>query len=410
MRAAITRSLRATRILAGGLRSAAPALFGLPVLVFAWGCCLIGIGLPALPETLHLQRLLTRFERTRAATALGREIRTPYRPSHGGNWWARTTAMLRDPATWRDLIWQIAHGCTGLPVGIMAVALWPALAESLTMPAWWWLLPRGSVSAFVPLTTWPQALTYPFAQFALEVALLLWVIPWLARVQLWLAETLLGAPRADLVERVEQLTESRTEALEAHGAELRRIERDLHDGVQAQLVSVAVRLGLAERSFSGQPDTALKMLRDARDGIEDTLGQLRGVIRGIYPPILSDRGLGGAVHALAGGQRVPVTVHLPDDLPRTPAAVEAAAYFVVAEALTNVSKHSSADHVELSIDNDGAILRIMVRDNGEGGADPAAGSGLIGIQRRVAALDGRTSIASPPGQGTTIEVELPCGS
>lgn len=409
MRAAITRSWRATRVLTTGMGSAVLALFGLPVLLFVAATCLVLVGLPALPEALRVQRALTTFERNRAAAALGHPIPAPYRPATG-SWRARLLIMLRDPSTWRDLIWQLVHGCFGLVFGFFAVALWPALLVELSMPAWWWLFPRGTVSAIVPITTWPQALALPFAQAALVVAALLWLMPAFARFQLWLAENLLGPDRAELTERVEQLTETRTEALEAHGAELRRIERDLHDGVQAHLVAVAVRLGLAERAFTGEPDTALRLLRDARDGIEDTLGQLRGVIRGIYPPILSDRGLGGAVHALAGGQRVPVAVHLPADLPRAPAAVEAAAYFVVAESLTNVSKHSSADHVDLTISSDGATLRITVRDNGAGGADPGVGSGLVGIQRRVAALDGRTSIASPAGGGTTIEVELPCGS
>jgi signal transduction histidine kinase len=405
MRATITRSLRATRILATGMGSALPAVLGLPVLLFVGTLCLLFVGLPALPQTLRVQRVLTGYERTRAAAALGHPIPAPYRPGRG-TW----RELLRDPATWRDLIWQTVHGFLGLVFGTFAVLMWPALIVEVTMPAWWWLFPRGTVSAFVPITTWTQALTLPFGQALLALAAVLWLVPALARFQLWLAENLLGPDRAELTERVEQLTETRTEALEAHGAELRRIERDLHDGVQAHLVAIAVRLGLAERAFTGEPDTALRLLRDARDGIEDTLGQLRGVIRGIYPPILSDRGLGGAVRALASGQRVPVDVHLPADLPRAPAAVEAAAYFVVAESLTNVNKHSSADRIDLRIDNDGATLRIMVRDNGEGGADPAAGSGLVGIQRRVAALDGRTSIASPAGEGTTIEVELPCGS
>lgn len=409
MRAIITRSRRATRVLATGMGSSIAALLGLPLLLFVAAMCLVLVGLPALPEALRAQRVLTGFERDRVAAALGHPVPTPYRPAEAG-WRRRLLSMLRDPSTWRDLVWQTVHGCLGLALGFLAIALWPALLFELTMPLWWWLFPRGTVSAFVPITTWPQALTLPIAQSALAVAALLWLVPALARFQLWLAESLLGPDRAELTERVEQLTESRTEALEAHGAELRRIERDLHDGVQAHLVAIAVRLGLAERAFTGDPDTALRLLRDARGGIEDTLGQLRGVIRGIYPPILSDRGLGGAVHALAGGQRVPVAVHMPAELPRAPAAVEAAAYFVVAESLTNVSKHSSADHVDLTIASDGSTLRIMVRDNGAGGADPAAGSGLVGIQRRVAALDGRTSIASPAGAGTTIEVELPCGS
>ena len=222
MRAAITRSLRATRVLATGMGSAIPALLGLPVLLFVGALCLVIVGLPTLPEALRAQRALTRFERDRAAAALGHPIPAPYRPARGGLR-QRLLVMVRDPATWRDLIWQLVHGCLGLMFGFFAIALWPALLVEVSMPLWWWLLPRGTVSAIVPITTWPQALTLPLAQSALAVAALLWLVPAFARFQLWLAENLLGPDRAELTERVEQLTESRTEALEAHGAELRRI-------------------------------------------------------------------------------------------------------------------------------------------------------------------------------------------
>jgi signal transduction histidine kinase len=265
------------------------------------------------------------------------------------------------------------------------------------------------VAAFVPLTSWPEALTLPFAEAALYAAILWWLVPRLASGQLRLAARLLGpADRAELAQRVQQLTESRAGALEAHAAELRRIERDLHDGTQAHLVSVAVRLGLAERSFAAEPETALKLLHEARDGVEDVLGHLRTVIRGIYPPILADRGLAGAVAGLAGGQRIPVIVEIPPGLPRLPAAVEAAAYYITAEALTNVAKHSGATRATVCIARDGPALRIVVEDNGSGGADPGRGTGLPGIRRRVAALDGTARIRSPAGRGTTIEVELPC--
>ena len=133
------------------------------------------------------------------------------------------------------------------------------------------------------------------------------------------------------------------------------------------------------------------------------------MIRGSYPPILADRGLGGAVHALASGQRVPVSVRIQEDLPRPPAPIEAAAYFVVAEGLTNVTKHSAARHAEVSIERRGADLRVLVRDDGRGGADSGGGTGLAGIRRRVAALDGTATIESPVDGGTTIEVLLPCG-
>ncbi|RFU40711.1 sensor histidine kinase [Actinomadura logoneensis] len=370
------------------------------------------VALPWLPMLMRPVMWLAGFERRRASRLLGREIATPEPPAPTGSALEDGVRLMRSPVLWRVLAWLLLHGVLGLVAGLFGALIWPSVLFSLSMPAWWWAAPDGSVSALVPLHTWPQALTLPFAQAAMYVAIALWVLPLMARGQARLAELLLSPPRRreDLRERVERLTETRAEALEAHGAELRRIERDLHDGTQAQLVAVALRLGLADRRFATDPDASRELFLAARDGVEEALTQLRTVIRGIYPPILSDRGLAGAVRALAGAQPIPVRLDVQADGLRAPAAVEAAAYFVVAEALTNVAKHAGASTAEVAVHRDGPVLRVRVADDGKGGADEMRGSGLAGIRRRVAALDGETRIDSPDGRGTTLEVDLPCGS
>jgi signal transduction histidine kinase len=407
VRAALRRSAEATGRLVAALRITVPALFGVaPLLVFL---ALLVVTLPWLPDAVKPLRALANAERRRAGRVLGREIPEPYQ--------SRTDARLgearrivRSPALWRDIAWMVAHGYTGLLMAVMAVGLWPAIPFAASLPLWWWAAPEGSQSAFVTLDSWPKALTLPFLQAGVYVALLLWAVPRFVRWQARLAELLLRPTRrTSLTERVERLTETRAEALEAHGAELRRIERDLHDGTQAQLVAVALRLGLADRRFDADPDAARALFLEARDGVEEALTQLRTVIRGVYPPILSDRGLAGAVRALAAGQHIPVEVDL-DEAGRAPAAVEAAAYFVVAEALTNIAKHSGARTASVTVRREADRLRIRVRDDGKGGADPGRGSGLAGVRRRVAALDGTARIDSPDGGGTTLEADLPCGS
>jgi signal transduction histidine kinase len=401
MRTAIKRSTAATAVLASGLQTALPALAGVLVLP------LLVLLLPFGPAALKPVRVLAGLERERAGRHLGYPLPEAAHAEGGGR-----LRAVRDPATWRALLWMVVHGLAGTFLGLLGIALWPAIAGSVTIPLYWWLFPPESFSGMlVVIRTWPQALTLPLLQAAIYAAAVVWLVPLIARGQLRLARSLLGPNEAELLARqVERLTETRAEALESHGAELRRIERDLHDGIQAQLVAVSVRLGLAARTLAAEPDSpAAALVKDARRGIEDSLGNLRSIIRGIYPPILADRGLAGAVHALAGGQRIPVTVRVPDDLPRPPAAIEAAAYFVVAESLTNVTKHSTAEHAEVVLDGDGQSLRVTVRDDGQGGADADAGSGLSGIRRRVAALDGTARIDSPANEGTTIEVMLPCG-
>jgi signal transduction histidine kinase len=215
------------------------------------------------------------------------------------------------------------------------------------------------------------------------------------------------ARERELEERVDVLTRTRRGALDVQAAELARIERDLHDGAQARLVSLSMQLGRAEERLADQPEAAA-LLRAARGEASAAIAELRDLARGIAPPVLADRGLAAAVESL--GQRVAIPVSVEAELDRRPPAViESAAYFVVAEALTNVAKHVPEAEAAVAVARAGDILLVEVVDNGPGGADPEGG-GLAGLRSRVEALDGRLRVRSPVGEGTTIQAELPCGS
>jgi signal transduction histidine kinase len=210
-----------------------------------------------------------------------------------------------------------------------------------------------------------------------------------------------------LAERVDELTRTRRGALDVQAAELRRIERDLHDGAQARLVSLTMLIGRAEERAADRPELAA-LLREARGEAGAAIGELRDLARGIAPPVLADRGLASAVQALATRAPIDVTVHAADDQ-RPPPVVETAAYFVIAEALTNAAKHGGGAPARVAIGRRDGRLAVEVADAGPGGADPA-GSGLTGLRHRVEALDGTLEIDSPAGRGTRVRAELPCGS
>ncbi|QCX76976.1 Sensor histidine kinase DesK [Streptomyces sp. YIM 121038] len=387
MRETLERADRASMQLLAGAGLALVSYVFVGVLLFTAVASLIVVGLGVLPETVLLLRRLARFKRRQVARGSGVEIPEAYAPLDGPLT-ARVRTALRDPGTWRDLRWLVAHFAYGLVFLYAMLVLW--VFGAFVDGVWCGLLRRRAL--VLPLigrlaaldAVWSRALLRPAPQ-ALRAA--------------------------ELAERVEELTVTRADAVAAHGAELRRIERDLHDGAQARLVALSMRVGLAKRAYDKDPDAARKLLDDAQLQAEEALTELRHVVRGIHPPILTDRGLVGAVRALAAGSGLAVAVRDDgvEDGPRAPAAVEAAAYFVVAEALTNAAKHSGAAHASVDLARRRTGLRIAVRDEGRGGAGgTGGGSGLLGMRRRVAALDGIMEVNSPAGGPTVIEVELPC--
>jgi signal transduction histidine kinase len=218
----------------------------------------------------------------------------------------------------------------------------------------------------------------------------------------------LGPPdREELTQRIETLTTTRAGAVDQQEAELRRIERDLHDGAQARLVALGMSIGMAEQKMATDPEGAREMLVEARQGAGQALKELRDLARGIHPPVLADRGLEAAITALADASPLRVMVHA--ELDERPAApVESAAYFVVAETLANAGKHSGAKRVDIRMIREGDTLSIEIADDGKGGADPN-GAGLSGLRRRVEALDGTLRVASPSGGPTLIRADMPCG-
>jgi signal transduction histidine kinase len=211
-----------------------------------------------------------------------------------------------------------------------------------------------------------------------------------------------------LTERIEVLETTRAGAVDVQETDLRRIERDLHDGAQARLVALGMNLGMAEQKFAHDPEAARELVAEARVGIEAALRELRDLARGIHPPVLTDRGLGAAIDALVDHSALPVEVSVAAG-PRPAPAVETAAYFVAAEALTNATKHATATQVTIRVGREPGRLVLEVADDGTGGADPAGG-GLSGLRRRVEALDGTLTVTSPPGGPTLVRAELPCAS
>jgi signal transduction histidine kinase len=208
-----------------------------------------------------------------------------------------------------------------------------------------------------------------------------------------------------MTERIETLTVTRTAAINAQEAELRRIERDLHDGAQARLVALGMTIGMAEQKMATDPEGARQLLAEARGGAHEALSELRDLARGIHPPVLQDRGLEAAVRELA--VRSPLDVHVTAATDRLPPAVESAAYFIVAEALANASKHADPSRIDVRLERNGGMLSVEVVDDGRGGADPE-GAGLSGLRKRVEALDGTLRVASPVGGPTIVRADMPC--
>jgi signal transduction histidine kinase len=339
------------------------------VVVAGAGLIVVWIGVPILVTTIGATRQLADHRRRVSGILLGRKIEPPYLRWPTGSPVARIGRLAMDPAVRRDMVWLLVDGTVGLTLAIVGVV------EGLLDLLFWWLPPG----------------------VALRVH---------ARIDCALLEQ---SEKSRLAQRVEQLTESRTETVDSQAAELRRIERDLHDGAQARLVSLGMSLAMAEDQLERDPQGARELLSEARAASSVALAELRDLVRGIHPPVLADRGLVGAVQSLALAAPIPITVRT-DLNRRLPAPVESAAYFAVAEALTNIVKHSGATAASVELIDGASTITATIVDDGRGGADPAAGTGLRGIERRLSAFDGTLRLESPRGGPTRLVIVLPCAS
>jgi signal transduction histidine kinase len=319
--------------------------------------------------------------------------------------------MLGDPATWRDLGWLVVDMTAGFVTALLpaALLLYPlegfALAAGLwrvftdgTHVGWWY--------GFVPVSGQGSALLAGVLGAALLVTSY-FLSPALLRVHFLLVRSVLASGDGELAERVRVLTETRRAAVDTSAAELRRIERDLHDGAQARLVAMGMDLGTVDALIEKDPAKARRLLTQARRSSAEALTELRDLVRGIHPPVLAERGLCDAVRALA--LRLPLASEVDVDMDgRAEAPVESAAYFAVSEVLTNAVKHSGAERLWVDLQHRDGMLRITVTDDGEGGARVGAGSGLTGVERRLGTFDGVLAVSSPAGGPTMVTMEIPC--
>jgi signal transduction histidine kinase len=367
-----------------------------------------GIGLVLIALAALAAFGIAYFERARLASFVGVDVDTPPPPADSRSFWRRYVFNGRP---WKSLLYLFLISIWGMLAGtVVLVATSVALAAAL-LPTYWWGLPGHVVHL-----PWGTQLTGDWLWWLTLsgwVALML-VIPLisalLARVDVGLVRFLLGAGQSEQVDqlthRVATLTETRERTVDSVELERRRIERDLHDGPQQRLVAIAMDLGMARSKLASDPETAQTLIDKAHSSAKEAITEMRQVARGIHPPVLTDRGLDAALSALAARSPVPVAVEV--NLPERPSpTLEAIAYFCVSEALTNVAKHSRASTAGVRVWRDPHALVVTVSDNGAGGARVGAGTGLIGLENRVGAVDGRLTVDSPPGGPTVLTVWLP---
>lgn len=372
---------------------------------------IIWIGLPILWFAFLLSRNGARLERRLVEWGLGTNIETPYRREPAAPLRKRWLVRLGDPATWRDIVYLFLL----FPLGIVwftilsiVFALPLALiATPLTMRWWEPFSFTGEGWRWLVIDTTGEALIAA----AVGVLLLLLVpavVRGMAAAHSAIAVGLLGPTEsARLSVEVRGLRASRDLGLDAAEYERRQIERNLHDGAQQRLVALAMGLGMAKEKLDSDPEAARQLVDEAHEHAKQAIVELRDLARGISPAVLTDRGLDAALSALAAQSPVPVDVscRLGD---RLPAPVESTGYFVVAEALANVAKHSEATRASVNVFREGDRLTIEIRDDGVGGAE-ADGNGLVGLASRVGAVGGTLAVDSPVGGPTLIRAEMPCG-
>ncbi|MFD6432503.1 sensor histidine kinase [Streptomyces venezuelae] len=390
-------------------------VFAITMLSLGVGLLITFIGIPVLAAGLAGCRGIGALERTRARALLGLEVASPepLRPKGSGPM-AFMGAVLKSGASWRHVLYSLLM----LPWSVfsfsVAIVFWTYGWLMLTYPLWFWLFPMYGGQDGIQLYGGDDGhriyLDNPFeigitAATGLLVTLATpWILRALTTVDRVLVYGLLGPSR--LATRVVELESDRGVVVDTAAADLRRIERDLHDGAQARLVALAMDLGLAKEKLAEDPEAAARMVDEAHGEVKVALQELRDLARGIHPAVLTDRGLDAALSALAA--RCTVPVHVEVDLTSRPAAaIEGIAYFTVSELLQNISKHSRAKAAGVDVWRAENRLMLQVTDNGTGGADVSAGSGLAGLAERLDAVDGILVVDSPVGGPTTVTAELP---
>jgi signal transduction histidine kinase len=362
------------------------------------GLAIVWVGIPLL-----CWRAAAGLERALARRLLRVQIPSPSHMGPGLSLWQRLKLLVRDPVTWKSLVFVALK----FPIGVIGFAVTVALGSVSLVLA---LAP--AIVAFTPVTFFGWVMESP-AEAApmvpvgiLGLLLLLNLVNGMAWLSGLFARLMLGPSTVQLHERVDDLRHARARIIEAADAERRRLERNLHDGAQQRLVALALTLGVAETKLKKGTEGVAPLLASAREEAQQAVQELRELARGLHPALLSDRGLGPALDALAGRAPVPVTVSgVPEQ--RLPPPVESAAYFVTAESLTNVAKYANATAASVRLAVHHGVLRLDVSDDGVGGADPAGGTGLRGLRDRVEALDGQLMVLSPAGAGTTVIAEIP---
>lgn len=410
---------RGWRSLGRGLLFSALALWEVLLLCWVLVCVsltVIGIGLVLLPPALAAVRRDARRQRRLARELSGLPVTENYLPDPPptSGWLAgmrREVARAADPSTWKDLFWHLVNPVVGLAIGIVPAALLAHGIFGMLMPLLWGPVVSGwenSWYGFLPLNS-PSDAALACAFGVVNVVLAVVIAPGFVRLHgRWVGAVLSTQSRDQLQARVEHLARSRSDAVTHEANEIRRIERDLHDGAQARLVAMGMTLNTAERLIDDNPEAARAMLQEAKASSSAVLTELRELVRGIHPPVLADRGLVDALRAR--GLQAPLPVTVESDLPGRPMpAIESAVYFAVSELLANVAKHAGASRVALAVTHRDGLLRVKVVDDGRGGASlESPGSGLRGIEQRLAAFDGDLLVHSPAGGPSTMTVLVPC--
>lgn len=361
------------------------------------------VGIPLLVVTGMIARALANFERARMRLFLDIDIPQPPGRPRG------LKAALTDGPTWRAILYPLLHFPLAIATFCSSVAALSTSLALISMPGWIDRIPSHHANLWLFTVTNDRK-----AWLAVPLGLVIGVVGLgltfgLTTAEGALAKALLGVSAAELARRVDVLEGSRARVVDAAEAERRRIERDLHDGAQQRLVSLAMNLGRARARYDDDPEAARVLLDEAHADAKHALVELRDLARGLHPAVLTDRGLDAALSGLAGRSPVPVTLDV-DVEPRCNPTIEAIAYFVVSEALANVAKHSGASRADIVARRASDRLRLTIRDDGVGGAVAHAGSGLAGLADRVGGVDGSLRIDSPVGGPTILTVELPCES